>query len=145
MVQKFIEPPFYEYCHRYNNTYIGLDYSLNKLLDYIRINKIDGIIAFSQATYVTFLLHKIYRLKFFISVCGLPYFGDLPEIILKDSLSYDIKSLHIIGKKDPLYKLGLKFYQCYCDTTLLEHNQGHCFPKDKNINDKIIEWIQALT
>ena len=79
IVKQMVEPPYYYYCRRCDiNTdhYIGLDYSLKQLLNFLNKNQIDGIVAFSQATYVTSLLIKEYKLKFFVSSIRFLFFGN---------------------------------------------------------------------
>ena len=146
MVKRMVDPPYYYYCKRKDGNYQGLEYSLQFLKKYVKDNDIDAIVAFSQATYVTSMILDSLDLKFFVSVCGLEiesYMDINNNLSKKINISEMIKtkSFHIIGKEDPFYDRGIKLAKRFCNHKLLEHSGGHCFPSERYIYDKLIEWI----
>ena len=135
--------PFYEFCQfKYlpndNIEYNGIDNTIVKLKNIIIKHKIDGIIAFSQGTYIASILNSYFPLKFFVSICGMKCMDS------KYKINIDIPTFHIVGKKDEWYDRGIEFYKLYKNAELREHNSGHNFPKEETIYNDLIDWIKSI-
>ena len=101
-VRKYIKPPYYGHCYfNYlsNNSieYTGINKTILYLTNIIKEKNIDGIVAFSQGTYITSLLcSKLeleLKLKFVVYVSGMSYINNDRKI------GINIPSYHIIGKE----------------------------------------------
>jgi len=149
-VRKYIKPPYYGHCYfNYlsNNTieYTGINKTMVYLKNIIKEKNIDGIVAFSQGTYITSLLCSELELK--LKLKFVVYFSGMPYINNDRKIGINIPSYHIIGKEDKWYPNGLKLYNLYLNsgknTVLYEHNGGHHFPKgmDIGIYQDLSKWI----
>jgi hypothetical protein len=149
-IRENITPPYYAHCYYsyINDTqveYRGIEDSINYLKKIIKKNNIDGIVAFSQASYITSILSAEVDLKFVV------YFSGMPYVKTDFKTNINIPSYHIVGKKDRWYEAGLELYRRYSksdkgNTQVFEHNGDHHFPKgdDVYIYTKIAQWIMEI-
>ena len=143
IITKKFKGPYFDFCiKKYKNQneiqYDGIDKSVDYLTEVVTKNKIDGIIAYSQGTYISSILSNFIDLKFIIHICGMK---------CKDNkIIYNTKvpSLHIIGKNDKFYLESIKFKNLYEDSSFIIHNGGHTFPKDEYIYQHIKKWIKSI-
>jgi hypothetical protein len=143
VVRKSFQPPFYEHCqftYLPNNQveYRGIDQSITYLKQYVKRHKIDGIVAFSQGTYVASILSSYVPLKFLVSICGMR---------CKDesySIDPELPTFHVVGKQDKWYKPGLEFSEMFFDAKVAEHKGGHHFPAESKIINDVAEWIETV-
>jgi predicted esterase len=134
--------PFYEYCQfEYKNDsieYNGINKTIERLKKIVLDKNIDGIVGFSQGTYITSILCHHIPVKFVVSICGMKCMDDSYKI------NTDIPSFHIVGKKDEWYEKGKEFRKLYKDSIYIEHKGGHTFPYENNIYEKLAEWINEM-
>jgi len=135
--------PFYEFCQfKYfpenKIKYYGIDKTVQSLKDIIKEKNIDGIVGFSQGTYIASILTGEIPIKFLILVCGMECKDKTYKI------DTDVPSFHIIGKKDEWYEHGKQFHKLFKDAKLCEHSSGHNFPKEENIYNELKDWVNQL-
>ena len=148
-ISENINPPYYAHCY-YNYLsnneveYTGIDDSVKYLKNILEKNNINGIVAFSQGTYITSILNSFVDLDFIV------YFSGMPCLNLDHPININIPSYHIVGKEDKWYEAGLVLHNKYSksekDTQLFEHTGDHHFPKGKDvyIYTKIAQWIVEI-
>ena len=142
MVRKHYPPPHFEHC-QFNYlpnggaTYTGIEESIEYLKEIAKEKEIDGIVAFSQGTYISSILASQIPLKFFVSVCGMRCVDPKYEV------NFDVPSYHIVGKEDQWRERGVEFSKLYPDSQLVEHKGGHHFPREDCIYDQLVEWIDS--
>eukprot|EP01084_Bolivina_argentea_P128698 227439_1 len=145
-ILKHFKPPFYEHCHfewinENKVKYFGVDETIETYKETLKNQNIDGIVAFSQGTYISSLLSNEIPLKFFVSVCGMPFLDDKYRYQMK----FDMPSFHIVGKNDEWYQRGIEFHTLYKDDApLYEHKAGHNFPAENQIYQELVSWIKAI-
>lgn len=122
-ITKYYYPPYFCWL---KNDRINLDELSN-------LNKIDGILGFSQGVSILNCLVEHLEPKFVISISGV------------DRLNYNkminVPNIHIIGKNDPYFENSIKLTRIYRNPIILYHNKGHQFPSDINIYKKINNFI----
>ena len=122
-VRENISKPFYAHCF-YNYIedkiiYKGIDKSIEYLKKIVKEKNIQGIVAFSQGTYITSILSNIINLKFVVYFNGMPYANDNYCINTK------IPSFHIIGENDEWFEHGKLFYKKYLEKSKLYIHMDH--------------------
>ena len=137
------KPPFYEHAQfEYlpdKIVYYGIDESIDNLSNIIIDRQIDGIIGFSQGSYIGSILTHKFPLKFFVSVCGMKCTDK------KYKFDTNIPSFHIVGKQDhKYYQRGIDFYNEYNNAILHEHDDGHIFPTQKKVYQHLVQWLKSL-
>ena len=147
-IRKYIKPPYYGHCYfnyLLNNTvqYTGINETMVYLKNIVKEKKIDGIVAFSQGTYITSLLCSKLELELKFVV----YFSGMSYRDTDHRIGVNIPSYHIIGKKDKWYSNGLELYNLYLEcrenTFLYEHSGDHHFPNGSDIvmYKDLAKWV----
>lgn len=137
----FYEHAQFEYLANNKINYYGIDDSIHHLSDIIIKKDIDGIIGFSQGSYIgSILTNEIPdKLKFFVSICGMK--------CTDKNYKFDsnIPSFHIVGEKDDeWYQKGIDFYNEYQNAILHKHKDGHTFPTEKRSYQELVDWMKSL-
>mmetsp|Transcript_94320 Transcript_94320/g.177476 ORF Transcript_94320/g.177476 Transcript_94320/m.177476 type:complete len:243 (+) Transcript_94320:71-799(+) len=56
----------------------------------------------------------------------------------------EVPSVHVLGKADPHYALGLKLKDMYSRSLVVEHNEGHKLPDETPVTQAIAAALQRL-
>jgi hypothetical protein len=88
----------------------------------------------------------LFKYGIFFSAAAIVDIDPLP--ILRDGekkRSIQIPTLHILGKKDDLFKEGIALSKvCSPDARVLTHAHGHCIPRDSPTVRSIVKAIENL-
>ena len=144
-VEQHFKGPFYAQCQFDEPTehtetqYYGIEQTIARYTELVRQNEIDGIVGFSQGSYIGAMLANAVPLRFLVSVCGMQCMDR------RAVHNFEIPSFHIVGERDEQYlEHGLRFHEMFRNAPLLRHSTGHNFPVEKHINQELAEWIDAL-
>lgn len=149
VITRHFKAPYYEHCHfddhfpahpepHEDARYHGIDESIDYWRRIAKEKDIDGIVGFSQGSYIAAILSNDFPLKFLVSVSGHPCLDE------KYPIDPEVPAFHLVGEQDEWCERGVQFSEMYKNTTLVKHKHGHCFPNETAIYRQVVSWMNTL-
>ncbi|CAF0841622.1 unnamed protein product [Brachionus calyciflorus] len=129
-----------------NDTYDGLDESLENIKIYARANgPYDGIVGFGQGAVLTSIFVKLNPkvFNYIINISAFEPRDDKYKNLFSPERPFEFPSLHIYGHNDGLITKNRseQFAKCFKNPILAEHPDGHFAPLSWSI-DKLTTFIR---